>query len=650
MKRILGFIILNLLMGGVFFAQAFDFSGDWKYWSASGEDNRFSQMYSLSFSSQATSAISLGSTIRYTRSDQGPRSQEMFTPTAFLGLRNDYFNLNLSVTDTEQRNSEGPDLSTRSWDANLTSSYKDIANVRLYCGGSTQQDDSEPKRINTTSNHWGLSLEKEWRGVDLFYAYRSAHTEDKVQGSKTDTGNHFIKGEYNNSWHKLTYNLSQQFSYFRTKWQGKLEGGKSLYRVSVSVSWQPSISTHSNFNDWIDQVKNTTPDQNLGIVIDLNGEDIDRIEFYYDSVNFRSIPSDVKWDIYSSINKINWTQIADDISLPYTFFNTLSGVRYLKLIPRNTSSIDPLEVNNPEFRIYRYLTTSSYKSNVKTYRTDISLLYNFTEHLSVSYYVSYDKTTSSSGSWMKDVIHTIGTSWWMNKYFQPRLNFSRSSSETKGQPETVVNTFSATIISEIYETLTISSSYTHSLSQEGGQNKASSDNLNINTAARLYPDLDLRWDLIFSKSHNYETGTDTKGFSSRINVMARVKPTLTINSIYDYNYADSSTGESTTDNNLMLDVNWRLSDYMLLRGTESVRWSTDETTISSTYSIWLGLTPKTQINFQYSGTRNNNSIDQFSSFFSWRISQYLFFKSTYSWTKDKSGKNWSLMLNLTVTF
>ena len=652
MVRLALFIIFSFLWG-VFSVWALDFSGDWRYWEASDTENRLTQMYSLSFSSQATRAISFGSTLRYTRTDQGSHRQELFTPTAFLGLRNDYFNLNFSATDTERRDSETPNMSTRSWDLNLNSSYyKKVGNVRLYYGSSTQQDDSSPRKIDTSANHWGLSLDKEWYGVNIFYDYRGSHSEDRVENSKSDTGSHFIKGEYTNSWHKLTYNLAQQVSYSTTKWQGELQGGKALYKISVSVEWQPSVPTNGkDFNDWIDQVKNATPDQNLGIIIDLNGEAIDKIEFYYDSdpLSPKAIPSDVKWDIYSSNNKINWTQIANDVSLPYVFSSTLS-VRYLKLIPRNTSATDPLEVNNPEFRVYRYLSGPTYKRKVKAYRTDLSFIYDFTENISLSYYFSYDKTSPDYGSGMKDIVHTVAASWWVNKYFQPRLNFTRSTSETEGQPETTVNTLSTTVISEIYETLTVSSSYTHSLSQEGGENQARSDNLTISTTARLYPDLDLRWDVTGSKTHNYQTNSDTKGLSSRINIIARIKPTLTINSIYDYNRTESSTGTTNTENYVMLDANWRLSDYMLLRGTESIRWSGGEKLLNSTYSVWLGLTPKVQLNFQYSGSRNSNTTDQFSSFFSWRISQYLSFKSTYSWTKDKSGKKWSLMLNLTLTF
>ncbi len=636
---------------------ALDFSGQWRYGLASETENSINQIYSLNLYSTATEAISFGSTLRYTRMDQGSKTNELIIPTAYFILQNDLFNLNLSATDTERRSSEQPDISAYSYDANLiTSLFRKKTNLRLYYGRASQHDDSFPRNIDTSSNQWGVGLNQRLYKMDLLYNYRGGDSKDKVHESETKSQNHFLKVQYFDSWKNFSWNLGQQLVYGKTDWQGKIqEGGYGLYKIPISVEWhpfKPGINTNStDFNDYIEKVQNADyQDPNAGIVINLNYNSVDRIEFYYDSSSLIAIPAEVKWDIYWSNDKNTWTQIAESVSLPYEFSNTFSNGTYLKLIPRTTAS-STLTVNNPEFKLYKHIYTTSYTQETTTYRTNISLAYTFNPNASISYFLVYDRTSSDSGFDIKRFTQGGSAYWYINQYFQPRINISKNTSSQSNQPDTSIQNFSLNILSEVLDTLTFSTAYIYSLSFQDDIKQTRMNTISFTSTSKLYPDLNLRWDFVYTNSYNYESDQSTNGFSSIINLIARIRPTLTLNTISSYNYSKTSGNDSVVNYSILINASWRLSQALFLRSTENVIWADNgDTNISSSYSLWIALTRATQLNFQYSNTRNTVHSDSFSGFLSWRISRYLSFRSNYSMTKTEDNSQWSCYFELMATF
>lgn len=633
------FLFFGLQTGGG--VKAYNFSTDWRYWEYSDQESQLQQTYSLSISSQATRAINTGATIRYNRIERGSQRRELFTPTAYLGIRNDLFNFNLSATDTERRNSDSPNFSSRSWDANLSTTYKETS-LRFYYGSSTQQDDSQPRRIDSTSDHWGFSANRIWRGINLFYDYRGSTSDDRVKDSTTDTESHFLKGQYTGRWRKLSYNFGQQFSFTKTDWKGKISGGGySEFELTISISWEPSKPANGD-----------SLAKNQEIIIDLGTQSLDSIYFYTDGTILEPVPTAVRWDIYWSSDKSTWNLIASNTSLPYRFSSTFSQGRYIKLVVKDVPSPAPT-LNDPEVRAYLFIYSSSYTQKSKTYRTDLSLTYALNEDISLSYYLAYDKNIPEPGNQAENTVHTLAGSWFINKYLQTQANLSQSSNKVEGQPETKITNASATIISDILETLSLSTGLTHSISEVGGAKQSSSDSLTLSTSAKLYPDLDLRWDVTYTLSHSYESDTDTTGLTSRLNIIARIRPTLTINSLYNYTRSETTgaTSSQATSQNLSLDVSWRASDVLLIRAAEAVSWSdTEDKTFSSNYSLWWAVSPKVQFNLQYSGSRNGSKSDQYSTFLSWTISRYLSLKTNYSWSKSDGQTQWTWMVNLTASF
>ncbi|WP_157608117.1 hypothetical protein [Thermodesulfatator atlanticus] len=627
--------------------------GDWRYSKVSDSPGVTSQIYSLTFSSFLTNTISVGSTLRYSRQDQDITTRENFSPTAFLSLRNDFFNLNLSATDSERRNSQGPDFTSRSWNIDLSSYYKEIVNTRVYYG-SSKEFDWNKERTNTKTNYWGLNLAKQWQHLQLNYDYRGSKADDYINRSQSKNFSHLLRGQYSGVWKKLSYNLSQQFNYTDTKWEGTLIGGEARYLLpNIEVTWEDyTPSDGDNLNVYINDVKDwqpgDTPDK--GIVIDLGTESLDRIEFYYDSVDFKEIPPDIKWDIYWSYDETNWHLLYQDVSLPYDFPTTFSTARYIKLVPRNTSATDPLTLNQPEFRLYKILSAPTYESSVKSYRTDISLGYQLIENLNLNYYFSNNRSEPTPGRDSKDNIHNLSLSWFYNKYLQPRTAVSVSTQEREKEPTIKVKNFSFSNYSQILPTLSTSLGFTHSITKEGGEKNSRSDTINFNSAAEIFPDLNLRLDITLSDNYNYISSVSTKGYSQRLYVVARIKPQVVLSTTYQLDYTDSSLGGSDTTHSLLVDLSWTLSEVCSVHITENIKKNTDETTLDSTYSIWLSPSANTQLNVQYSGRINGESYDNISGFFSWKIGRHFSLKSNVSWNNQTPEGQWSWMINLTANF
>ncbi len=628
---------MNFIIFGRAPVLALNFSANWRYFDTSEEKPRWTQTYSLILSSWATNALSTNLSLRYTRQDQAGEWRELYTPVLALNLTNDWFNLNFSATATENRRSDGPDLSTRSWDSNLTTSYQDY-NWRFYYGQASQKDDRSPHRIDTDSDHWGISVSKEWNLFGIYADYRGTSSKDHVDRTKTNTDSYFVKGDLSNTWKKFRYSFSQQITYTKNKWKSSETGPTKRALISISVSWHLADTNQIQTDDYI--------------IIDTNNQEIDLIIFYADGIIMEELDPNVKWKIEWSNDQSTWTEIANNVSLPYEFPTTFNEGRYLKLTV--ISGTDDL--NSPVVRAYKYLPAgvNSYTFKSKSFQTNASLGYNFDEKKNIAYNFFYNKNIPKPGKNSESISQNITGYWYINKLLQTTSSFSTNRDKTEGQKSKKNYNFSINIISDFLETLTTTTTYTHSLNKEGNQKISTTDTITLSTAAELYPDLESRWDINYTHTKNFENDSKTDSINTHINLTARLKPSLTITAIYDFTHTKSKgeTSSSSTDHFANTDIIWRPSETLLIRGSESIKWGKNQKTIvNSTYSLWVNINPKIQINLLYSGTRQKGqNSDRISSNLSWDISRYLFFKTTYSWEKTKEEKRWAIMFSLTLTF
>ncbi len=626
--------------------RAIDFSADWKNWEFSDEDAIFSQSYSISVAPEATRAVTFGASFRYVNRKQGGETRETITPTLSMDIVNDLFRFNLSGTQTERKDTERSDITNRSWDANLTSECKGYADIRLYVGQSFDRDDAHPRRLDDDTLYYGFHVGKKWHDLEVTYDYRGSDEDDKVEASKTETDQHFFKASYSKSWEKLSVTAEQQFNINRTVTKTRTATGRPVYYpLIVGVTWNPPRPPNG-----------TRLKLNQEFVIDLRDQPVDEIRFYINEPFGEQVPTSVRWDLYESIDGVVWDELRTNITLPFRFIRTYQRRRYLRLVAVEVPIPAP-ELETPAVRVYLIrpgtgnVETMTIKS--ESSRTNFSVGYQFTPDLSAHYYFTYDKSSPDPGNDSTNVSHTLSATWYVNRFFEPSINLSRTTrdTETVGKDETT--TISLNNISQIYETLQITQGYTHSFGKERGRKSHTTDTFDLTATANLYPDLDLRWNGNLSRTQDYYPSTTTKGIGSSLNLSARMTPDLTVNGIYNVNYTESSRrGEGNTlDHYISIDASWSLSDDLTLHGSEALTISDDgEDTLNSTYSLWVALTPKVQMNFAVVNTRGDENTYNYSAFISWTISPFLTLKSSYDRTEGEGENGWAWMVGLNAYF
>ncbi len=639
-------VIFVLCLANPPLCRAIDFSADWKNWEFSDEDGIFSQSYSISVAPEATSTIGFGASFRYVNRKQGGRTQETLTPTLSMDIVNDLFKFSLSGTQTERKDTEQPDVTNRSWDANLTSDCKGYADIQLYVGQTFDSNDAHPRSLDDDTLYYGFQISREWRGLEVLYNYRGTDEDDRVESSKTETDQHFFKAQYSKNWEKLSLTAEQQFNFNKTVIKTETSRGEEvLYPLIVGITWNPPRPPNG------ERLK-----MNQEIVIDLRNQPVDELRFYINEPLQEMVPSSVRWDLYESSDGIVWDELRTSITLPFRFIRTYQRNRYLRLVVVELPIPVP-ELENPAMKAYlvRMGTGRTETMTIKsdTSRTNFSLGYQFTPNLSAHYYFSYDKSSPDPGNDTKNISHTLSATWFINRFWEPNLNLSRSTRDTENFGKDETTTISINNTSQVYETLQIVSGYTHAFSKERGRKTSTVDTFDVTATANLYPDLDLRWNGNYSQTQNYYPDSTTKGYGTQVNLTARLTPDLTVNGTYDIHRSESTVARegSITDQLISIDASWSLSDDLTLRGSENLTISSNgEDTLNSNYSIWIALTPKVQVNFTVMNTRGDENTYDYSGFISWRVSPFLTLKSSYDRTETEGETEWAWMVSLTAYF
>ena len=625
---------------------AIDFSANWKNWEFSEEEGIFTQSYSISSAPEATKAINFGASFRYINRKQGGRTQQTLTPTLSMEIVNDLFNFNLSGTQTQRKDTDRPDITNQSWNANLTSNCKGYADIQLYVGQTFDKDNADPRNINDDTLYYGLQISRRWKGLEFIYNYRGTDEDDKVELPKTKTNMNFFKASYTNTWKKLSLTAEQQFNFNRTVIKTQTSAGQPVYYpLIIGVTWNPPQPPNGQ-----------SLKVNQEMIIDLRNQPVDELRFYINEPLQEQVPSSVRWDLYESQDGVIWDELRTGITLPFRFIRTYQRNRYLKLVAVEVSIPAP-ELENPALMAYLIrrgtgnVETMIIKSD--TARSNFSLGYQFTQDLSAHYYFSYDKSSPDPGNDTTNINHTLSASWFINRYLDPSVNFTLSTMDTQNVGEDEITTLSLNNISQVYETLQITQGYTYSLAKEKGRKSHTANTFNLTATANLYPDLDFRWEGNLTRTKNYYPSSSTTGYGSQLSLTARLTPELTLDGTHDIRRTESKNirGGTTTDQLISMNISWSLSDDLTFRGGESLTLSSEgEDILNSTYSLWVALTPKVQANLSFMNTRGDEVTYDYSAFVSWMISQYLTFTSSYDWMQAEGETKWAWMVSLTAYF
>ncbi|MBX6422063.1 hypothetical protein [Thermosulfurimonas sp. F29] len=629
-------LMILLLAGGP--GWAFNFSASWQRTKSKGAPPQWSRNYTLSFWRDLTPAMNAGATVRYSHQSQADTWRKTWVPSVFFTLTNDLFSFNLSGTGTQSRTDSSPTMNSYNWSADLSTHYRK-AKVGLYFNLGRQWNEAHPRTVDSKNHGWGFSLSRDFergffRNLSLNYSYRSDWNRDLVADSRSRNTSQVGRLTYSNRFYGISLALSQQYSLVKSEADYALgPGGQARVFVDLSFNGTPPAR--------LDPAGNNT------VVVRVGATAIKGIELYRDWINRISVPGTASWDIEYSSDGIRWTRLASGVSLPYRFSSSISS-GYLRLTLVLGGAFD---LPDPRARGFYFVTEGHVETRTRHYQGSLSLAYAFPRDIRTGYYFSYDITRPDEGAEVKRFNHSLSGSWNPSRYFRPRLTLSYSSDETEGQPKNETWSYSLGVSSDPLDTVSLSGAYTYNKAFTGGEATSETRSYGLGAQMELYPDLILKTNFSYSRNRTFGNSTsETTGFTTSWDLLARLKPTVTLDLRTDYTRSKASGGETSTTKRYSAILTWRVSSILSFNTYHILTDSGGERIYDYQYSFSLAATPRVRLSGGWNGSRNSTKRDSLSLNVSWNLGPHINFNSSYSWSKIDSRSSWTWLVNLNLVF
>ncbi len=634
------FLLAVLLAGGPVWG--FSFSSSWQRSESKGTPPQWIQNYTFSFSRSLTHALSTGGSVRYSHQSQADTWRKTWTPSIYFSIANDLFSFNLSGTGTQSETESTPAMKSHSWSANLSTSYREVS-IGLYFNYNRQWNEAHPRTVDSRSNGWGFSLARSFdkgllANLSVNYDFRIDRSEDLIAGSESRSDAQAVRMSYSNIFHGLSFSLSHQYYISTSEADYTLgAGGRARAYVDLSFNGTPPGTLYPG----------TTSTDNNTLVILGPQQEIQGLELYIDWTNRKAVSGTSGWDIEYSSDGVHWTRITSNVSLPYQFSSPVKA-RYFRLILVSGS---PVQLIDPHVRGFYFVTETHTESKLTHYQGNLSLSYNFPREIHTSYFFSYDISKPDTGSETKRFNHSLSASWDPSRYFRPRMTVSYYTDQTGNKPDQESRSYSLGISSDPLDTVTLSGAYTYNKSWTGGDPVSQSESYSLGVQMELYPDLILKTNAGYSETRSFGNATSlTRSYTTSLDLLARLRPDVTLDLRTDYTRSKPSGGEVTTSKRYQASVSWRISSILFFSTYHTITDSGQQKVYNYSYSFSLAPTSKVRVSGSWGGSRNGAKSDTLSANLTWNLGPHLNLNTSYSWSKSDTETSWSWFLNLSLVF
>jgi len=638
--------------------------GNWQYQKTGNGESResFRQNYNVDVESEITEAMTLEGSVRYNRDWTEGRVNELLYPTLDFMINNDIFRFDLSGTATERMNSEAANMSDRSWDTNLYSTWRRDwwPDLRLSYGEEYSSDDQSPHIVDTDSSNFQFDTDWDLGAVKAFYNYFYNEGTDRVADSKDTTDNHFARLEINNSFwdNRFSFGWSGQYSNIKQEFSGPVGTPRPVraFHGFSGVLYDPSHGTLQENSRLINGDVHTEaleiqPDEKENVGVRVDCQEVDLIYLYTVDNSIR-VAHDFHWNLYFSDNGSDWDLNATDIHhsynsslLRFEFDITKVKKNYIKLVTVQT----PEEaVSISEMEMMCRTESKKEESTYENFLTDVHLGFRLTTDLNLNYSLLLETGKMDPGS-DKDRRNQAGIlSWTPSRYFAPSLSVSENRQDYEDQPNTVSRSYSFMIASAPLSTLDLSIGATRNENYEDDDRQSTTHNYTIYTTAVLFPDLNSSLDLLYGTTDNVD-GEDSRTYGAHYTLTARLSPELTADLTGEYNKNKAETDSESKGGKLTLV--WRPSDIFSLRGNGSRTWEKEEDDTTN-FNMVLSLVPthKTQLNLGYSYADSTLTTQKYSLFWSWMVNQIFSVNVNGNYQIAEKDEPWGISGQLIARF
>ena len=673
---IISLCLLVLLIPQTSIAQL-SLNSTWQYQDSKTESDEISENYAVNLNRniEFTEAMSLNTTLRVTKNRTETAVTDNYSPTVSYLLNNDIFNLNLSGSTTEQKNSISTDTSSRSISAYLGSSWKKERwkpSLNVNFSKNWQDDDLEPSLSDIDSSSSGFKAAWKFAPVELDYTFNQNESNDNISGSQALTDNHNAKLKASASFwrNKGRISFTQKYSHTANTniarvdtitGVGLIEETISAYYAEVDPSIDATLNltgglTNDDKTDSAVTVNNPANPLNFTLAVKTDSSTVNKLYLYIDSDTSITVAeaAEFTWDLYSSNNNFNWTLVRTGITATYSttskrFEIDISGVAkdYLRVV----ASTDPAatSVAFSEVEVFQEISSNSPTVTVKTnqtnYTSGANVSFQIAQNLSLSSNMEYQKNDYSSQDDLTSTKASGGISWLPSENLTVNINGSRSTSKRVNSLEDQSRSYGLSVSTPIIPTIDTTFAASLSETYEGREKLTTATSYSLIAAATVYQDLDAR--IGFSRAENNNERVDSSSTSdgSTLDLTARLTPSLVANLSGSYM---KSTGESavTTTN---LTMNWRLSEMLGINSGLNQTWDkTDSTALNIGFD--LGLTKNMQFALAYLYKIKPDTTHTTSLSWRWTISRYISLMTSGNYQKGNNSEIWSVNSKLNARF
>ncbi len=618
-------------------ADPFFFDGTWRQRETGGDavesTSSFEQLYNLGFDKALSAGTDFSANVRY--NDVNPSDspdQSLFNPSLTFDVRNDWSVLNLNGSTIESKSDDRPTINNKSWNANWFSLVPDLPKLRLSYGQNFTDDDASPRVLDVESENFVANLLHDWELITFSYDYRYDSTEDKVNRITSETDTHLSQITYGQNFleSRLNVNASGQVSYREFKRELETVSGIPRFIALPSVVQglsaaddTPAFGALANQNGLINgnfvggvvEILQSAQDQNLGLQTGLQA--IGEIRVFLDRTIPAATQTQLSWQVYTSSNNLNWNQVFPvsvsyvdefvvtapatviDISLPSTI-----TAQYIKVVVDSPGA--PAVAGNafvtelqPGNLVSGFGETISESSDTLNYKTNLSVTYRPSSRWSVSYTGDYNRREVDSADVSWTLFQSVGATYAISPSMSISSGVSENRDNNEGLPERIIRSYSVSLNDKPLSTVDYSLGFTRTDSYEESNRESTSDLVNFNAIALLFPDLSANFNGAWGRTNSFESDSKSINYSGSLTLTARLSPKLNLDFNYDYSRTDTEVGSGDEDVSSEMvfygvGANYRPSDLLSLQG--NLDWDEDSARTIFNGSFFWRLTRKIETN------------------------------------------------------
>ncbi len=659
------------------------FTGNWTYRETGGDiesTSQFSHSYTLNYNKQLSQFMTLSGSLRYNENlpSEGVDTDSI-NPSIALDTRNDLFFLGLSASQNRVNREGSPSTTDNSWGGTFFTLKEDWPALRAFFNQGHNYDDGSPRQVDTESIDFGGSIEHEWSDFAMLYDFRSATTDDQLDGSSTENIEHLAQLEYSRSFfaETLTVFASQQYRDNETVTETpNTGGGDFLLPVSISFAFSGGDDTPANgtlagngaLND-NDEITSAGIDivgsqlsQNIAVQVDF--QPVDRLQILLDRELSLALQGLLSWRVYTSDDGNSWTQVAN---IPATYrldnFRTVvvldllntANSRFVKAVSDiSIVSVDPVFVT--EIEAGEISTSAAPRVSIRrtsiSHQSEIGLTYRPNERWQVSYNFRRVDNEQNRGPDSEQLNQSISASYFPTERLSFTLSLSDSIDKIEDAEDRNTRSYAASMNTALLRTLDFSLGYTRTESDDGAARQTTSDSVNAIFNAIIYPDLTASLLNSWSRTEN-QSGGETTTMGVTLNTNARLSPKLDVNlnASYVENSTDGPVDEadiSDASTRYGVSVNYRPSDVLQLGGSFNRDEETNQNTLAGNATLLASR--KLQAIFGLAYEFGDEESEQYNSTLSWLITRHLSWQTTGSFISSEGGDSWALSSTVNANY